>query len=52
MATEVWEPWPKQKEFLALPFNIREALYGGAVFGGKTELLIMLPIAYGWHKKA
>lgn len=51
MAARVWEPWPKQKEFLALPFNIREALYGGAVFGGKTELLIMLPIAYGWYKK-
>lgn len=50
MAPKVWEPFPKQKEFLALPFNIREALYGGAVFGGKTELLIMLPIAYGFHK--
>lgn len=47
---KVWEPFPKQKEFLALPFNIREALYGGAVNSGKTELLIMAPIAYGFHK--
>jgi hypothetical protein len=45
-----WEPFPKQKKFLGLDFKIREALFGGAVDSGKTELLIMLPVAYGWHK--
>jgi len=50
MSKTTWEPFLKQKEFLDLSFKIREALFGGAVGSGKTELLIMLPIAYGFHK--
>jgi len=45
-----WKPFARQREFLDLPFTIKEALYGGAVNTGKTELLIMAPIAYGFHK--
>lgn len=47
---KIWEPFPKQKEFLNLSWKVREALFGGAVYSGKTELLIMLSIAYGWYK--
>lgn len=46
----VWKPHKKQEEFLKLPFSIFEALYGGAVGGGKSELLYMLPVAYGFHQ--
>lgn len=46
----VWKPHAKQIEFIQLPFSVFEALYGGAVGGGKSELLYMLPIIYGFHK--
>src|SRR5258707_13468937 len=32
-------PWPKQAAFLSLPH--REALYGGAAGGGKSDALLM-----------
>ena len=41
----IWEPSSKQEKFLALPYSIYEALYGGAAFGGKTEVLGIYPIA-------
>lgn len=47
---KVWKPHKKQEEFIRLPFSFFEALYGGAVGGGKSELLYMLPIVYGFHK--
>lgn len=46
---KTWEPFPKQIEFLQIPFDVFEACYGGAVGGGKTELLIMEPIVYKFH---
>jgi hypothetical protein len=46
----VWKPHAKQVEFIRIPFSVFEALYGGAVGGGKSELLYMLPIVYGFHK--
>src|SRR3972149_5228168 len=46
----IWKPHKKQEEFIQLPFDIFEALYGGAVGGGKSELLYMLPIIYGFHE--
>jgi hypothetical protein len=46
----LWEPNARQKEFIQIPFSIFEALYGGAAFGGKSELLVMLPIVYQWYK--
>jgi hypothetical protein len=45
-----WRPVPKQEQFIRLPFSVFEALYGGAVGGGKSELLYMLPLVYGWHQ--
>ena len=50
MSVKTWQPFDKQRQFLNIPFNVKEALYGGAVNSGKTELLIMAPIAYGFHK--
>lgn len=40
-----WRPNKRQEEFLALPDDIFEALYGGAAGGGKSEMLLMLPFA-------
>jgi hypothetical protein len=47
---KIWQPHAKQEEFIQLPFSVFEALYGGAVGGGKSELLYMLPIVYGFHE--
>lgn len=46
----IWKPHSKQEEFIRIPFSVFEAMYGGAVGGGKSELLYMLPIVYGFHK--
>ena len=46
----IWKPHDKQTEFIQIPFEVFEALYGGAVGGGKSELLYMLPIVYGFHE--
>src|SRR5215813_4598222 len=45
-----WKPHSVQDEFLRLPSSIFEAFYGGAAFGGKSEVLLMLPIVKGWYK--
>lgn len=47
----IWEPSAKQEKFLSLPFEIFEAFFGGSVGGGKSELLVLLPILYDWIKK-
>lgn len=47
---KLWKPHAKQEEFIQIPFEVFEALYGGAVGGGKSELLYMLPIVYGFHQ--
>ena len=45
-----WEPNPgPQTYFLTSP--AREVLYGGAVGGGKSEALIMMPLYRCWHPK-
>lgn len=40
----IWTPNKRQEDFIALPDSIFEALYGGAAWGGKSEVLLMLPI--------
>lgn len=48
---KVWRPnSKKQEDFLALPDSIEEALYGGAAGGGKTEILLMLPLLKKFHE--
>lgn len=44
-----WRPSYKQEVFISLPDDIFEALYGGAVFSGKSELLVILPLARQFH---
>ena len=45
-----WHPLPKQKKFIELPFDVKEALFGGAAGPGKSELIILLPILYEFFK--
>jgi hypothetical protein len=47
---QVWRPHPRQTAFLSLPDTILEAMYGGAAGGGKSECLLMLPLARGFYK--
>jgi len=50
---ETWKPNPgRQEEFLSLPDSFFEAFYGGALGGGKTEALVMLPILRGFHESS
>lgn len=42
--TREWKPNNKQEKFLALPDSIFEAMYGGAAYGGKTEVLSLIPL--------
>lgn len=50
MDEQVWKPNPKQEKFLSLPDEIFEGMYGGAAYGGKSEVLGVLPIVRGFIK--
>jgi hypothetical protein len=46
----VWRPdGLKQESFLALPETIKEAIIGGGVQTGKTELLLLYGVIRRWH---
>lgn len=46
----IWKPdGIKQEAFLSLPKTVLEAVIGGGVQTGKTELLLIYGIAKGWH---
>jgi hypothetical protein len=46
---KTWQPHKRQADFLSLPDSIFEAMYGGAAGGGKSETLLMMPIARQFH---
>lgn len=41
----IWRPNKRQQDFLKIPDTFFEGFYGGAAGGGKSEVLLMLPIA-------
>src|SRR5689334_19705975 len=45
-----WKPNRKQAQFLALPPTIKEALYGGGAGSGKSDVLLIYPLAHKWHE--
>lgn len=46
----VWTPFARQEQFIQLPKSILEAFYGGAASGGKSELLVLLPLLYQFYQ--
>lgn len=44
------KPHNVQEDLVTLPDDIFEALYGGAAYGGKTWILVMLPLFRGFYK--
>jgi hypothetical protein len=45
-----WKPNPKQAEFLAIPFSVKEAFYGGGAGSGKSDVLLMYGIVHKLHE--
>lgn len=45
-----WRPFKKQEQFAQIPDSVFEGLYGGAAGGGKSELLLLIPIMREWWK--
>ncbi|HEY3526485.1 MAG TPA: hypothetical protein VGK47_09830 [Nitrososphaeraceae archaeon] len=44
------KPHARQEDFLAIPDDVFEALYGGAAYGGKSWILTLLPLFRGFYK--
>src|SRR5690242_16322545 len=45
-----FKPHKKQESFLSIPDSIFEAMYGGAAGGGKSDILVMLPLLRRFHE--
>ena len=47
---DIWEPMPKQAEFIKLPDEIYEGFFGGQAGPGKSEVLVMIPLVREFYK--
>lgn len=47
---KVWKPFKRQEDFVGLPDNFFEGFYGGAAGGGKSDVIVMLPILRQFHE--
>lgn len=47
-----WKPSRKQAHFLSVPFSIKEAAYLGGAGSGKSDLLLIYPLAHKFHENA
>jgi len=45
-----WKPNPRQAAFLAVPFTVKEAFYGGGAGSGKSDVLLVYGILNRWHE--
>jgi hypothetical protein len=45
-----WKPTKPQSVFASLPWTIKEAFFGGGAGGGKSDLLLVLPLLLQLHK--
>lgn len=52
MISKEWKPHKKQEQFIQIPHTVFEGFYGGSAGAGKSELLLMLPLIYGWFRRA
>lgn len=50
MTIKEWKPNKRQEDFLSLPDTLFEGMYGGAAGGGKSEVLLVLPVARQFYK--
>lgn len=50
MSVTSWQPHSRQEQFLQLPDEVFEALFGGQAGGGKSEVLLNLPLARQFHQ--
>jgi|ERR1022692_4789907 hypothetical protein len=46
MSDVVWKPSAKQASFLSVPYSVKEALYGGGVSSGKSDVLLLYPVIH------
>lgn len=46
----LWKPTLKQEKFLQMPYTVKEGFFGGAVYGGKSDVLLMYPVIHEWIK--
>jgi hypothetical protein len=47
---KVFKPFKRQEDFVGLPDQFFEAFYGGAAGGGKSDIIVMLPILRQFHE--